>query len=174
MNDQARLTELLHPYLNEGQFYIVDIQLSGAVGDGQRAGRRKALILLDSDTGITIEECASISRRLGAVLEETDLFGGDAFILEVSSPGIDLPLRFQRQYIRNIGRQLAVTLTNGTVLTGKLEAVTDEGIVLDIAPVSKPKKKKQDTPAEGLPEPVGPTSILFADINYATVQISFK
>lgn len=173
MNDQIRITELLQPYLNDGQFYVVDVQVAGQPG-----GRIKVSILLDSDTGITIEECASISRRLGVVLDESDLFGGAAFILEVSSPGIDQPLRFARQYVRNVGRQLAVTLTTGTVLTGKLESVADEAIVLDILPGKKAKKKKKGVPSaatdDELPEPVGPTPIVFADIKHASVEISFK
>ena len=179
MNDQTRITELLQPYLNDGQFYVVDVQVAGSHGDAQRGGRIKVSILLDSDTGITIEECASISRRLGATLDEADLFGGAAFTLEVSSPGIDQPLRFARQYVRNIGRQLAVTLATGVVLKGKLESVDADTIVLDILPVKKPKKKKKDVPVSDIvvdevPEPVGPTPIPLADIKYANVEISFK
>lgn len=173
MNDQTRITELLEPYLNDGQFYVVDVQLVGSPGDGQSGGRMKVVILLDSDAGITIEECVSISRRLGIALEEAELFGGAAFTLEVSSPGVDQPLRFPRRYVRNIGRQLAVTLNSGLVLTGKLESVADEAIVLDIAPVKKSNKKKKEMPADA-PEPVGPTPIPFADIRHANVELSFK
>ncbi len=174
MTDNTRITELLQPYLNDGYFYIVDIQIAG-----QQGGRIKVSVLVDSDTGITIEECASISRRLGAVLDETDLFNGAAFILEVSSPGVDLPLRFPRQYVRNVGRQLAVALKTGALLKGRLDEVTDDYIVLDIVPAKKLKKKKkgvpvQDGPAEETPEPAGPTPVPFADIQQATVEISFK
>lgn len=178
MNDQARITELLQPYLNDGQFYVVDVQVVGSPGEGQTGGRMRVSVLLDSDAGITIEECASISRRLGVTLDETDIFGGAAFTLEVSSPGIDQPLGFPRRYVRNVGRQLAVTLTNGTVLVGKLESVADESIVLDIEPVKKSKTKKKGVLAAGdsveAPGPVGPTPIAFADIRQANVEISFK
>ncbi|MBC8153785.1 MAG: ribosome maturation factor RimP [Bacteroidetes bacterium] len=179
MSDQNRITELLQPYLNEGQFYVVDVQVVGNPGDGQSTGRMKVSILLDSDVGITIEECASISRRLGATLDEADIFGGAAFTLEVSSPGVDQPLRFRRQYVRNVGRQLAVTLLSGVALTGRLESVADEAIVLDVVPVKKTKKKKsipaqEDAPVDEASEPVGSTPILFADIKHANVEISFK
>lgn len=180
MNDQNRITELLQPYLNEGQFYVVDVQVAG----GQSAGRTKVSVLLDSDVGITIEECASISRQLGIALDEADMFGGAAFTLEVSSPGVDQPLRFKRQYVRNIGRQLKVTLLSGVELTGRLESVTDEAAVVDVVPVKKIKKKKktvsaegvaaQDAPTDETPELVGPTPIRFADIKHANVEISFK
>lgn len=167
MNDNTRITELLQPYLNDGHLYVVDVQVIGQPG-----GRIKVAILLDSDTGITIEECASISRRLGAVLDETDLFSGAAFTLEVSSPGVEQPLRFPRQYVRNVGRQLAVTVKSGGVLTGKLDSVADDHIVLDVIPAKKPKQKKDA--ADETPEPAGPTPVPFADIQQANVEISFK
>ena len=174
MNDTTRITELLQPYLNDGHLYVVDTQVVGQPG-----GRMKVAILLDSDTGITIEECAVISRRLGIVLDETDLFGGAAFTLEVSSPGVDQPLRFPRQYVRNVGRQLAVTLKSGAVLKGKLDSVADDHIVLDIVPAKKPTKKKKGVlppgdVADETPEPAGPTPVRFSDIQQATVEISFK
>src|SRR5919199_1422138 len=99
MDDKARIIELLQPYLNDGEFYIVDVQVVG-----RQAGRLKVTILLDSDTGITIDQCADISRRLGVEMDEGNFFGESAFTLEVSSPGVDFPLTFPRQFIRNIGR----------------------------------------------------------------------
>lgn len=168
MNDQTRITELLQPYLNGDQFYVVDIQVAGRQG-----GHIKVSILLDSDAGITIAECASISRQLGAQLDEADLFNGAPFTLEVSSPGVDQPLRFSRQYVRNVGRQVAVTLKTGVVLKGRLESVADEQITLDIAPEKKPKKKKGDV-GDVTPELTGLTPLRFDDIQQSHVEISFK
>ena len=100
-------------------------------------------------------------------------FGEDVpFILEVSSPGIDFPLQTARQYCRNVGRQLAVTLTDERVLRGKLDSVTDTGIVLNIEPPRKTSKKKKETSAE--PEPSGPTYLAFETIKQAVVDIVFK
>lgn len=129
MDDKARLTEWLQPYLNDGRLYIVDIQVAGRQG-----GRIKVTILLDSDTGITIDECATISRQLGGQMDESNFFGDSPFTLEVSSPGVDFPLTFRRQYVRNVGRQLTVTLADGGIRKGRLESVADDYIVLDIEP----------------------------------------
>lgn len=172
MDANQKLTELLQPYLNDDSgnpaIYIVDIQVAGKQG-----GRLKVTILLDSDAGITIDECARISRQLGAQLDEIDLFEGRAFTLEVSSPGIDFPLQSLRQYHKNVGRSLHVTLTDGTVRTGKLINVADDHIVLDIVPARKSKsKKKVDT--DEAPTPEGPTPILVDNIKKAIVEISFK
>ena len=175
MDDQTQISRLLQPYLQDDRLYIVDSQVAGRQG-----GRIKVTILLDSDTGITIEECALISRRLGAEMDEMNYFGDAPFILEVSSPGVDHPLLFPRRYVRNIGRQLVVTLTDGRVLKGQLISVADDQIVLQVEPEKKSasKKKKEaglvTDPATITPTAVGPTPIGFDQITKANVEISFK
>ena len=169
MDDKAQLTEWLQPYLNNDQLYIVDLQIVGRQG-----GRIKVTILLDSDTGITIDECAQISRQLGSQMDELNFFGESPFTLEVSSPGVDSPLTFRRQYVRNVGRQLTVTLVDGGIRKGRLESVADDHIVLDIQPekISKTKKKKEALlTAEA---PAGPTPVPFAQIKKAAVDVLFK
>ena len=169
MDDKTRIAELIQPYLNDGQFYIVDCQVAGRQG-----GRIKVTILLDSDTGITIDECVDISRRFGAQLDETDLFDGAPFTLEISSPGVDHPLTFPRQYQRNIGRRLKLTLTDGTTRTGVLESVADDQIILNITPEQKSKTQKKKDAKLGIEEVTGPVPIRFDAIQKANVEISFK
>ncbi|AQG80314.1 ribosome maturation factor RimP [Spirosoma montaniterrae] len=169
MDDKARVTELLQPYLNNGQFYIVDIQVVG-----RRGGRIKVTVLVDSDTGITIDECAEISRRLGSEMDEINFFGDAPFTLEVSSPGVDFPLTFSRQFVRNIGRQLAVNLTDGSVLRGTLESVDDTQIVLVVVPEPRSKTQQKKDAEAGITVLSGPTPIRYDQIKKATVEISFK
>lgn len=169
MDDKARIIELLQPYLNQEQFYIVDVQVVGRQG-----GRIKVTVLLDSDTGITIDECADISRRLGEQMDEVNFFGEAPFTLEVSSPGVDYPLTFRRQYVRNIGRQLVVTLTDNSTHRGTLASVDEEHIVLDIVPEKKSKTKQKKDAEAGLIVLSGPTPIAFGQIKKANVELSFK
>ena len=170
MDDKAHITELLQPYLNDGKLYIIDVQAVGRQG-----GRIKVTILLDSDAGITIDECADISRRLGGQMDEMNFFGESAFTLEVSSPGVDYPLTFPRQFVRNVGRKLIVALNDGGIRKGKLESVADDHIVLDVEPEPKSKsKKKKEAEASAEVPVVGPTSIYFEQIKKANVEISFK
>lgn len=170
MDDKAKITGLLQPYLNSGQFYVVDIQVAG-----RRGGRIKVTILLDSDAGITIDECADISRKLGAQMDELNFFGEAPFTLEVSSPGIDHPLLFPRQYVRNVGRTISITLMDGTTRKGILESVSDDQIVINIEPEKKAKsKKKKEADLITVVQPVGPTPILFEQIKQANVELSFK
>lgn len=170
MNDVAKITELLQPFLDNDHFYIVDVKVAGA-----RGGKLKVTVLLDSDAGITIDECATISRQLGNQMEEMNFFGDSPFTLEVSSPGIDFPLKTPRQFRRNLTRTLLLTLTNEKTLKGRLDNVTDEQIVLDVEPVKLSKTKQKAREAAGItPEPEGPTPFRYDQIKQATVEISFK
>ena len=170
MNDQEKLRELLQPYLNNDHLYVVDSQIAGRQG-----GRIKVTLLLDSDTGITIDECAEISRRLGGEMDEMNFFEESPFTLEVSSPGVDFPLTFPRQYVRNVGRNLTVVLLDGTTRKGKLESVANDHIILDIAAEKKSKRKtKKEADLAVETPPVGPTPIPFEQIKKATVDVSFK
>ena len=127
--------------------------------------RQNITILLDTDEGIKIEECASVSRRFAHFVETNELVA-DAYNLEVSSPGIDQPLTLKRQYVKNVGRNLKVNLTEGGEKVGTLENVTDAGIVLKEV-VKKIRSKK-------VVEPVPDILIPFEIIQQAKVQISFK
>lgn len=169
MNDKEQISALLTPYLNDDQFYIVDIQVVG-----RRGGRIKVTILLDSDTGIGIDECASISRQLGNDMEEQHLFDDAPFTLEVSSPGVDFPLTFARQYIRNIGRQLLVILTDNEQHRGTLIAADETEIVFDIIPEVRSKTKQKKEQEAGIVRLSGPTTLRYDQIKKATVEIVFN
>lgn len=128
----------------------------------EKAGKTRLLILIDSDQGITIETCALVSRKVSEELETQDLIG-DAYILEVSSPGLDYPLNTVRQYQKNLGRELKLTLSSGSELQGKLLEVAEDSIKLLI---KRKEKGKKATEEEVL--------VLFADIKKSIVQVSFK
>jgi ribosome maturation factor RimP len=156
---KEKIIELLQPYLEEDRIFIVEVLAT------EGKNRQNITILLDTDEGIKIEECASVSRRLAFFIETNELIK-DAYNLEVSSPGIDQPLILKRQYVKNIGRDLKLNLIEGGEKVGQLEDVTDEGIVLK-EEVKKSKGKKVVEPIESL-------SIPFGNIKQAKVQISFK
>jgi ribosome maturation factor RimP len=151
LEDQIR--SLVEPKLSEGQ-YIVDINVSA------RKGPKKVLVLVDGDQGINIDDCAEISRHLSGELDERGLIP-DSYLLEVSTPGVDFPLKLKRQYQKNIGRSLKVK-TKDTLVQGKLTSVDEERITLE-EEVGSGKKKETRT-----------HSVLFPDIEKATVLVSFK
>jgi ribosome maturation factor RimP len=101
MNILQNLREFIAPFLDEIGAFIIDIQI--VPGD-----KRKVLqIFVDTDTGITIDQCTQISRQIGAALELQDSIQ-DSYVLQVSSPGLKKPLLLLRQYRKNIGRRFRV------------------------------------------------------------------
>lgn len=120
-------------------------------------------VILDGDTGVTVEDCISVSREIEHNLdrEEWD------FSLEVMSFGLSEPLSFPRQYKKNIGRKLSVKTKDGKKIEGKVLDATDEDCTLawsarEPKPVGKGKvtvKKEAKIP--------------YTDIMEAKVMITF-
>jgi ribosome maturation factor RimP len=153
MDQMEEIRKLAESKLIPGQF-IVDITVSAKKGPG------KVLVLVDADQGITIDDCAEISRQLSKALDDSSLLM-DHYMLEVSTPGVDYPLRLKRQYVKNIGRKLKIKLSD-KILEGKLMEVKTESIVL--AQETGTGKIKEIVTAE----------VLFSAIEKAFVLVSFK
>lgn len=166
MTDEQRIEQLLEPYLKNGEYYPVAVQVAGRQG-----GTLKVTVLLDSDAGITIDECAQVGRQLGNQMDEMNFFGEAPFNLEVSSPGVGFPLSQPRQFAKNISRTLKVDTTGGKTMSGILTSVDETGITLDVPPVKISKTKRKtltELPPEGL------QTLPFDTIQKATVEITFK
>ena len=83
-------------------------------------------VLLDSDSSLTLSDCRSISRAIESSLDRED----EDFSLTVSSSGVGEPLVL-RQYKKNIGRKVRVTLINGEIIEAKMVAADDKGFELE-------------------------------------------
>jgi ribosome maturation factor RimP len=99
------------------------------------AGRRRLLrVVVDSDTGVELDEAARVSRDISAALDgledSADPMGASAYTLEVTSPGIGRPLTEARHFRRARGRLLSVTLTDGSLLRGRIRQADDAGVDL--------------------------------------------
>ena len=92
-------------------------------------------LFIDREGGVSVEDCASVSRQISAYLEVEDLIE-HAFNLEVSSPGLERPLRKIEDYVRFAGRKARVKLKEPIegqrVFYGLLGPVTENTIVLDV------------------------------------------
>src|SRR5215217_3616740 len=88
-------------------------------------------VFIDADEGVVLSDLINYNRKLYKQLEESGMFPDGDFSLEVSSPGLDEPLKLLRQYKKNVGRFIEVTLNDGTRREGKLTAATEEGIVVE-------------------------------------------
>ncbi len=118
-------------------------------------------VFIDTNEGITIEKCIRVNRKLYHLIEEAAMFVDGDFSLEVSSPGIGEPILLNRQYIKNVGRYLAVTKTDDTRLEGLLKESTVEGIVLET------------TEGKGKKMIVQQHNLLFTEIKKAAVEVKF-
>ncbi len=135
---EKRVEQLVREKIAEQpDLFIVDIRMHP---------NGRLLVLLDGDNGVTIQDCAAVSRHVGFHLEEENLIG-DAYNIEVSSPGIDAPLTSDRQYRKNIGRTVHITMTDGSRKEGRLLEVAADSIQIEEQVKEKGKKavREQNT-----------------------------
>ena len=118
-------------------------------------------IYLDADNGLGIEKCIKINRALYRIMEEMGIYPNGDFSLEVSSPGLDEPLKMLRQYYKNIGRNVEVITAVNQKLEGRLAAVNETSITLEY---TEGKGKKAVLKNE---------QIDFTNIKQTWVQIKF-
>ena len=113
---ESRTEQLILPILNEKQFELVDVEYV------KEAGEWYLRAYIDKPGGITIDDCEAVSRKLSDLLDEKD-FIPDAYILEVSSPGLTRPLKKDRDYERNIGKPVEIKLFRA--VSGRKEITAD-------------------------------------------------
>ena len=118
-------------------------------------------IYLDADNGLGIEKCIKINRALYRIMEEMGMYPDGDFSLEVSSPGVDEPLKMLRQYKKNAGREVEVTLNDDTKKEGKLLVVNDDAITIGY---TEGKGKKAISQEIAIP---------FTDIKQTKVKVKF-
>ena len=118
-------------------------------------------IYLDADNGLGIEKCIKINRALYRIMEEMGMYPNGDFSLEVSSPGVDEPLKMLRQYKKNAGREVEVTLNDDTKKEGKLLVVNDDAITIGYTEGKGKKAVSQEI------------EIPFANIKQTKVKVKF-
>lgn len=143
--------KLIEPLL-EGDVFLVSVRIKPT---------NNIKIYLDADGGLGIEKCIRINRALYKIMEEKAMYPDGDFSLEVSSPGIDEPLKLLRQYRKNIGRNVEVITSDDIKREGKLTDATEEKISIEYT-VGKGKKAETKT------EEIG-----FNNIKQTTVLIKF-
>ncbi|MBS1778011.1 MAG: ribosome maturation factor [Bacteroidetes bacterium] len=116
-------------------------------------------LYIDADEGMSISKSASLNRKLYKLIEEAQMFQDGDFSLEVSSPGVDEPLVSQRQYKKNIGRTVLISLPEDKEVLGVLKEVKEDALLLE----TKQGKKKEIVMVE----------VPFSDIKKIVVQIIF-
>jgi ribosome maturation factor RimP len=149
MIDKEKIEALANAALENSDRFVIDLKVSAG---------NSITITIDGDTSVTIDDCIMLSKAIEGSLDRD----AEDFELRVSSFGADSPLKLLRQYPKNVGRQLQVSLLNDEIIQGVLRAVSDEAIVLEPLPA-----KRKKTVLE-------PVTIAFDNIQQAKVILSFK
>lgn len=123
-------------------------------------------VFIDADSGFTLEKCMKINRALRDKIDESGMYPEGDYSLEVSSPGVDVPLKQARQFRKNVGRKLEIQFVEEEkdMLEARLLAVEEDGIVVE--PLGKAVKGRPQKSGE-------PVNILFNEIKEAVVEIEF-
>lgn len=150
-NELDKIISLAEPLLEGSDMFIVSIK---------NKPTNNIKLFIDADEGMAISKCSEVNRKLYKLIEEGEIFPNGDFSLEVSSPGIDEPLVLDRQYKKNVGRTVLVTMNDDTEHLGKL---TEAGATELVLEVTIPKKKETTV-----------VNIPISDIKKTVVQISLK
>ncbi|ARF57707.1 ribosome maturation factor RimP [Streptomyces gilvosporeus] len=149
-----RLRGLLEPLVAARDLDLEEIEVTPA-------GRRRVLrIVVDSDDGVQLDDCAAVSREVSQALDESDVMGGAPYTLEVTSPGADRPLTELRHYRRAVGRLVKARLSDGGELVARIVSVDEDGLDLEVPGVKgrKPTERR----------------IAFDEIERARVELEFS
>ena len=154
---ESKIEKLIDQAINELEYsdcFLVELKVNNT----------RVEIFLDSDDSVTFEKCRKISRKIEAVLDEEQWLG-EKYTLEVSSAGVGRPLKFTRQYVKNIGRKVKVKTKNDGRFEGELVHADDDQIKIKFEETIKEGKKKKKV------ETV--MKILRADITESKIKVSF-
>jgi ribosome maturation factor RimP len=119
-------------------------------------------VFLDADLGLSIERCVKINRAMYRTIEEKGWYPDGNFSLEVSSPGVEEPLKMLRQYKKNVGRNVEVIMNDESKIEGKLIAVDEHSFQIEYI---EGKNKKAVKIAKDIP---------FNEVKQTKVTISFN
>lgn len=154
MIEAKHISSLIDAVLKDTDLFLVEAEV--------RKGNH-IRVFIDSLEGVTVEECAKVSRMIESGLSREI----EDFDLEVSSPGLEAPFKVLPQYFKNIGREVEVSGNDGNKLSGKMLSIDKQGIMLEVrdnvqGKITKTKKYS-----------VRHEYVLFSDIKSTRVLIIF-
>ena len=122
-----RLLTLLEPVVTGAGCDLEDVVVTPA------GKRRLVRVVVDRDGGVSLDQVADVSRVVSDALDaDDDALGGAAYVLEVTSPGVDRPLTASRHWRRARGRLVKALLADGGEITGRVTAADDGTVTLDV------------------------------------------
>ena len=124
---EARAEKMLEPLMEEHHFELVDVEYV------KEAGQWYLRAYIDKEGGITVNDCEAVARRMNDLLDEED-FISDSYVFEVSSPGLGRPLKKEKDYVRNMGKELEIrtyrAINRQKEFYGVLTGYTDDTVTI--------------------------------------------
>jgi ribosome maturation factor RimP len=170
MNSEAQIQALEHKVealiSTEPDLFLVEVRIKPT---------NNIKVFIDGDQGVSIDKLVRYNRSLYKQIEEEGLFPNGDFSLEVSSPGLDEPIKLHRQYIKNIGRFVEVTLNDGSKIEGKLIGSTETDLLVEEtkARLTNNNKNKEAGQGKGKKTETVQHTISFDNIKTTKIQIKF-
>ncbi len=126
--------ELLEPLLLDRSLELCDIELKG------RNKKKLLRIFIDKEGGVTIDDCAAVSRDLGTLLDVHDIMPDSSYTLEISSPGVTRALKKPSDYVRFRGKKVKIEtdtlIKDKGVFVGILGGFSDDVVSVEIEEVT--------------------------------------
>lgn len=124
---EAKTEQLILPILDKNQFELVDVEY---VKEGSTWYLRA---YIDKEGGITVNDCELVAREMNEILDRED-YVEDSYVFEVSSPGLGRPLKKEKDYIRNMGKEIEIrtyrAINRQKEFTGILKAYDDKSVTI--------------------------------------------
>ena len=146
------ITDLISPAVTEAGFFLEEVQIASP------GSHRIVTCVVDGQTPLNLDQVTVASRLISELLDSADFMGETPFTLEVTSPGVDRPLTQPRHWTKNLTRLIKVTLSDGTITTGRLTEFNEVNATL----------------VENIKGRLKEHTVVFADIKRAVVEIEFN
>lgn len=127
---KEKIESIVNKWIGTSERFLVDI----------KSAPSKVTVFIDKPSGIALDECSSLNKFITNELDPEGVW--ETHELEVSSPGMDQPLKVYQQYLRRIGREIRVVTTKGLEHKGLLKTADQNGFELQETTSRKENKKK--------------------------------
>lgn len=138
---EYKTEQLLAPIMEENNYELVDVEYV------KEAGNWYLRVYIDKEGGITIDDCELVSRKMNDLLDEHDYIA-DAYIFEVSSPGLGRQLKKDKDFKRSIGQEVEIKLYKAMnkqkEITGYLMDFDDENLLIELENEEQIEIKRSD------------------------------
>jgi len=139
-----QIFDLVAPLVTKAGLVLEEVQV-------QTPGKNRFVtIIVDSETGLNLDQVTDASRLIGEAMDSAPFMGDTPYTLEVTSPGVDRPLTASRHWRKNVDRLVKIVKLDGDVCKGRIKSASEDEVTLDCCTVS------------------------FADIKRATIEVEFN